>query len=62
VVTASSDDTYGDEPIVRTWVADLACDTVTSSRGVKELTVGVEDSWADGGVRSTVGLFEDTFG
>jgi hypothetical protein len=54
VVTASSDDRYGDQPISRTWISDLACATVSSARGVKELTTDVEDSWADEGVRTSL--------
>lgn len=51
VVTAVSDDAYADVPVTRTWVADLTCDTVASSYGMRSVTIAVIASLADAGLR-----------
>lgn len=52
VVAATSDD-----DVSQTWVADLACDTVASSDGMRSLTLDVLESLAGMGVRSTLREF-----
>jgi hypothetical protein len=57
VLTATSDDLYGDEPVTRTWVADVGCGLLTSTAGQLRLTERAIDTWADQGLRSTLPAF-----
>jgi hypothetical protein len=57
VLTATSDDLYGDEPVTRTWVADVGCELLTSTAGQFRLTERAIDTWADQGLRWTLPAF-----
>jgi hypothetical protein len=57
VLTATFDDPYGVDPLFLTWVVDLSCGLVTSNFGDGALTSGLEDMWADAGLRSTLSYF-----
>ena len=57
VLKGSFDDSYGTEPLTRTWVVDLPCGQVRSGGGDYALTDEMTAAWADGGARNTLSYF-----